>query len=60
MMFTTLFTARIADAGTNSANFVCFIAAKAHELRGRITNCGALHVELNAASHHFNIFFSCT
>jgi hypothetical protein len=59
-MFTTFFTARIADACAYSANFVSPIAAKAHKLRGRITDRGALHVELNAARHHFNVFLSRT
>lgn len=55
-VFATLSAARIANAGAHQTNFFRAFAAEAHELRGRVTDRRTLHVQLNAARHHFHVF----
>jgi hypothetical protein len=43
--------------GTDPADFFGVLTIHTHHLGGRITDRGAFHVELNAAAHHFYIFF---
>src|SRR5215204_6146344 len=44
---------------TDHTNFPCLAAAKTHELCGGITDGCTFHIQLNAACHHFYIFFLC-
>jgi hypothetical protein len=57
LVFFTLGTANFADVCTNAAYLHCLFASQAHELRRCITDGGTFHVQLNAAGHHFYIFF---
>lgn len=49
--------ALITDLGANTAHFPGTVTPQAHELGGGITDRGALLVELDAAGHHFPVFF---
>jgi hypothetical protein len=57
LMMLAFFTAGFAEFRTNTADIFCFVAAQAHKLCSRITDRSALHVQLNTACHHLNVFF---
>jgi len=49
--------ALVAEFGADAAKVLRRVAAQAHQLCGSITGRGALHIELDTASHHVNIIF---
>jgi hypothetical protein len=53
----TLVATRLANVSAKATHLHGSFTAHAHELRSRIANGGALHVQLDAACHHFHILF---
>jgi len=47
----------LTGVGAKAADFFGFIGAKAHQLGGGVAQGGAFHIQLNAAGHHFDVFF---
>jgi hypothetical protein len=56
MMSTAFFRALITNISADAADFGCPVTAKAHQLRCCITDSSTFHIELNAVSHHFNVW----
>jgi hypothetical protein len=56
LMFAAFTPARLAGIRTNNAYFRRLAASQAHQLRSSITDNSALHIQLDTARHHFNIF----
>jgi hypothetical protein len=57
LMLAAFFTTSLAHIGTQAAKLFGLFAAKTHELSGCITKGSAFHIQLNAAGHHFHVFF---
>lgn len=56
-MLAAFVSTTFANVGANTAQVPGGIASQAHQLSGRVTNGGALHVELNTLCHHLYIIF---
>lgn len=57
LMLAAFAAAGFTDVGTNAAKAVCLFTSEAHELCSGITDSGTFHIQLDAARHHFHIFF---
>lgn len=56
VVLATLFTALIANLSADSADFHCPFTTETHQLRCCITDSSTFHIQLNAFSHHFNLW----
>jgi hypothetical protein len=59
LMFSAFVPAFFTDICAKAAQFFSLAATHAHQLSRSIANGRALHVQLNAAYHHFDIIFLC-
>jgi len=60
MMLATFGATGVAKCRANTAELLCPVTAQAHQLCRSITGGGTFHIQLDAAGHHFYIFFLCT
>jgi hypothetical protein len=56
VVLATLLTALIADFCADPADLRCAFTTEAHQLRCCITDSSTFHIQLNAFSHHFDLW----
>lgn len=59
LMFAAFVSALITNLCADPAKFLCPFTTDAHQLCCSIADGCTFHIQLNASSHHFYIFFLC-
>jgi len=57
-MFFALFATGPADLSAEAADVCGVLAVSSHKVGSELANFGAIHVQLDAPSHHFHVIFA--